>query len=255
MTILGRHLNSLRLRGAIIACSAVLGLTFASTQVAKADFVGVYALSNFTLTNEDGDVLNLPTDQPLTAPSGTNGCLSADVGPFSATNNPLTLTFSCLSPTDPLNTSATSIIIVGGADQTVEPGSTILSIDAAAAGTVSFNWSYSTQDSAGYDAAGFEINGVATLLTDGTGIDNSSVFTITGSQSFTVTQGEEFGFDVTTADNFAGPGLLTISDFTAPLATADAPTPEPRMVFLILALGVTTVLVKRRATRANQSKA
>jgi hypothetical protein len=128
-----------------------------------------------------------------------------------------------------------SVIITGGNNGSGFPGTTDLFINAAASGAVSFQYSYSSIDAPGFDFGGYLISGVFTPFPDQA-----------GSITFPVVVGQSFGFEVMTADNTGGPGVVTISDFSAP-GTA---VPEPRYsAFVALCVGA-ALLWKRIQSRA-----
>lgn len=206
---------------ALLPLVAALGLYFGSSQLAKADFVGDYALSNFTLTNtNDGEF-----------PSYTNG-----------------------TETSMLNTDGTEILVLtGGNSGSGIGGVTDFFITAAASGTVDFDWSYSSTDlsshgvapygcGAGFaqscDNAGYLLGGTATSNYVELASDTNQG---SGFVSFTVTAGETFGFSVETADNQGGAGILTVSEFNAP---SPDPVPEPSTVASVV--GLTAVLLAAR---------
>ena len=76
--------------------------------------------------------------------------------------------------------------------------------------TISFNWSYETQDMAGpsNDPFGYSINGVFNQLTNNMGPNNQA-----GSEIVTLNVGDEFCFVAQTTDNTGGQSVTTISNF------------------------------------------
>jgi hypothetical protein len=206
----------LNLRGSGLILGAALAVVLATTQEAKADFVGVYAIGNFTVTNTDNGG----------QPSGTFG--------FAGTND-----------------NGATVLFTGSESGSGLPGTTDWFISAAASGTVSFDWSFTTQDIPGFQIGGYLVNNVYTELSDGSGISDS-IPAITGQVSFNVTQGEQFGFEMDTVDNQFFPGLLTISDFSAPTASSTGAVPEPSMPALILLLAGAIALGKWFRNRASQ---
>lgn len=97
-------------------------------------------------------------------------------------------------------------------------------IAADANGVVSFDWNYSSSDVGGWDYGGFYLNGVFTTLAF-----NSTQGA--GNFSTNVNAGDVFGFWVHSVDGGFGPGVLDVSNFSAPVAV-----PEPGTLGL-LALG------------------
>ena len=143
----------------------------------------------------------------------------------------------------------------GGVDTTGAPGSITLigsdsnpavetfssvdfSIMAPAAGSVSFNWAYTSTDGFGafYDPAGYRKNHDRFQLTDDGGANSQS-----GLVSILVAAGDVIGFHVTTLDNQGGSASLTISNFSAPV-------PEPTSVAMMALglLGLAGVAAARR---------
>jgi hypothetical protein len=112
-----------------------------------------------------------------------------------------------------------SIVLTGGNNGSGLPGTTDLFITAAASGLVQFDYQYFSMDFPPFDSAGFLLNGAFTELA-GTSGDS-------GSASFSVLAGQTFGFRIATLDNEGEPGILTVSDFAAPLGDGSAPVPEP----------------------------
>jgi hypothetical protein len=118
---------------------------------------------------------------------------------------------------------APSTLAITGSDDPSNPfTSTPVDIDytivAAASGTLSFNWSYVTNDQdhdPQWDVVGVLVGGVFTQLTANTlNLVNQS-----GSFSRAVTAGTVIGFRVRAIDNSFGTASFTISAFTAPATT------------------------------------
>lgn len=183
------------------------------TQQVRADFVGYYSLSNFTLTNTDNGGY----------PSSTNG--------------------TAITPDN-----GQSVVITGGNSGTGLYGATDLFIAAESSGTIQFDWTYSSNDpsssgefpfgcgvgftgpcdDAGYLLGGSVVNGVLTGATFVELADDINQGSGPQLVTLTVTAGELFGFEVETMDNLGGPGVLTVTDFD--------PVPEPRLAGLLIAL-------------------
>ncbi len=101
-----------------------------------------------------------------------------------------------------------NVITISGDNLSGMEGWTDLVVDVTADVTVSFDWSYTTNDGATWDQFGYLIDGVFTQLTDNTGPNNQ-----TGNASVPLTAGQEFGFRARTTDNFGGPATITVSNF------------------------------------------
>lgn len=140
-----------------------------------------------------------------------------------------------------------SITLIGSNTEPFDPTFSALqfTIVAPAAGTFSFNWSYTTSDLGFpadpsvkppfYDPAFYMLNGQVPL-TDSDGASTQSGFVLVG-----VNQGDVIGFRIDSFDNYGGNATLTISNFTAPI-------PEPASVVLMSLglLGVSAVAARRR---------
>ncbi len=118
-----------------------------------------------------------------------------------------------------------SILQIGGDNGSGWGGQTLYTTSAAGSGLVSFDWNYSTSDwNSSWDPFGTVLNGNFTQLTSGFSTNES------GSYSFNVSQGDNFGFGIKTVDNVIGSGKVKISNFSAPV-------PEP-ITGLVLAAGM-----------------
>jgi hypothetical protein len=119
-----------------------------------------------------------------------------------------------------------SISLTGGNNGSNASGTTNYTTTAAAAGTVTFNWNYSTtDDDVAFDPFGYLLNGSFTKVTDdGVGVVQN------GTSTFNVLAGDSFGFRIFNYDNAGGRGSVTISNFSAPI-------PEPSTVLSLLVLG------------------
>lgn len=127
----------------------------------------------------------------------------------------------------------------GGGNQNTD-----FTIAAPTAGTVSFDWSYTTTDIAFYDPFGYLLNGAFTQLTDDGGSSNQS-----GSASFSVLAGDMFGFRQNSLDSCCGRASTTISNFNGPIAPASVPGPLP-----ILGVGAAFAYSRRLRRRINLAK-
>ncbi len=88
-------------------------------------------------------------------------------------------------------------------------------IQASSDGTVTFDWSFTSQDIDGSLADFFSwiLITTPTQLT----IADESLFTQSGSESFAVMKGDTFGFNIFSDDSKGGSASVTISNFTAPV--------------------------------------
>ena len=116
-----------------------------------------------------------------------------------------------------------SITLTGADDEVGTNENTDFTIAAPSGGTVSFDWSFSTDDGDGplWDPFGYLLNGAFTQLTDNSGAQNQ-----TGSASFNVIAGDVFGFRQNSVDSILGRASTTISLFNGPVA-ASVPGPLP----------------------------
>ncbi len=145
-----------------------------------ADFIGPYAVSNWTTT-------------PTGTPPGGGSTINTSGAPA-------------------------SIQILGGDSFcTVLPCTISFTIAAVASGIVSFHWDYQTFDlsSPAFEAFGFLLNGAFTQLSDDGGPNIQS-----GNQNFAVSLGNVFGFRLDCTDCQFGPANITISNFSAPIGAA-----------------------------------
>ncbi len=133
-------------------------------------------------------------------------------------------------------TPAGSLILTGSNTGSGLPASTDLTIASRGTGTVSFDWSWSSLDDPAFDSGGYLVNGVFNFLADTNGVS--------GSTAFQVSVGQVFGFRAQTVDNQFEPGILTISNFSAPVTAAAIP--EPSTFALILGGMAGTVLRRHR---------
>ena len=140
-----------------------------------------------------------------------------------------------------------SIVLNGSDNGGITPdANTDFTIAAPAAGTVSFNWNYSTADDAAYDPFGYLLNGTFTQLTSNIGTRTQS-----GSASFSVLSGDVFGFRQNSRDSVAGRASTTISNFNGPIAAAPASVPGP---LPILGVGAAFAYSRRLRRRINLAK-
>ena len=114
---------------------------------------------------------------------------------------------------------------------------------ATAVGPVKFDWAYSSTDSGNYDSFGYLLNGIYNQLADNGSQGN-------GTTTFNVASGDTYGFSVFSKDGIFGPGIATVSNFSAPIPTpASVPGPLP-----ILGVGATFAYSRRLRRRINLAK-
>lgn len=143
-----------------------------------------------------------------------------------------------------------SISLTGGDNGSDSFGTTDYTTTAAAAGTVTFDWNYSTVDVLTDPSCNLPnnfcdpfivlVNGIETIPLNPSGGQSQS-----GTSTFNVLAGDSFGFRISTPDNFAGRGSVTISNFSAPGPMAPT-VPEPSTVLSLLALGGLSAGLKYR---------
>ena len=111
-------------------------------------------------------------------------------------------------------TGAPASITIQGSDSDDGGGQadTDFTIVAASSGIIKFHWEYTTVDGPNWDPAGVLINGVFTALTT---MENGNAQSGDYTSAY-ITAGTQIGFRVRATDNFGGPGILTISNFSAP---------------------------------------
>jgi len=141
-------------------------------------------------------------------------------GPYAPPN--WTFTQTEQDPDFPANGSFTndgSVLTITGSDTNQNTGwsNTDYTIAAAASGTWSFDWSYTTLD-VGYESGGYLLNGIYTILAgQGWGPIPGS-----GSVSISVAAGDVIGFRAHSVDNQAGAATLTITNFVGPVPAPGA---------------------------------
>jgi hypothetical protein len=139
-----------------------------------------------------------------------------------------------------------SIILTGGNTGSGQPGTTDLVTAATAAGLVQFQYSYSALDFPGFDFGGYLVGGAFSKLAD---TDGQS-----GTAMFTVNSGQTFGFRVATQDNTGEPGILTVSNFSAPSGPATS-VPEPGTAPVLVMMAAAIVAAAHwRVSRMHRGK-
>jgi hypothetical protein len=102
------------------------------------------------------------------------------------------------------NVSSGTIILTGGNNGSTLPGTTDWTISINSAGNISFNWSYSTLDTPGFDSAGYLMNGDYTPLAIQDGDFSTSPVSVN------VNIGDIFGFRAATSSNSDGPPVFSV---------------------------------------------
>jgi hypothetical protein len=159
--------------------------------------------------------------------AAASGASAATVSGFQTPYAPINWTFTNSNTDGFVNTGGApaSISLTGGNNGSGGSGTTDYTTTAAAAGTVTFDWNYSTADGPFFDPFGYLLNGSFTQVTNNGG----GVFQ-NGTSTFNVLAGDSFGFRIFTTDNIFGRASVTISNFSAPI-------PEPSTVLSLLVLG------------------
>jgi len=105
------------------------------------------------------------------------------------------------------NLSTAEIVLISGDNQSNLPGNSDITVPVTEDTSVTFNWSYTTEDGAAFDTYGFLVNGVYTQLTDDTGDLNQS-----GTETVMLSNGDTFGFRAATIDNTFGAATATVTN-------------------------------------------
>lgn len=125
----------------------------------------------------------------------------------------------------------------GGGNQNTD-----FTIAASTAGTVSFDWNFTNNNSYNsfWDPFGYLLNGAFNQLT------TDSLFSQSGSIAFSVNTGDVFGFRQNSVDSADGTTSTTITNFSAPTSV---PGPLP-----ILGVGAAFAYARRLRRRINLAK-
>jgi len=120
------------------------------------------------------------------------------------------------------------IILTGGDNGSNLPGTTDWTISINSASEISFDWSYFTLDTPGFDSAGFLLNGIYTPLAIQDGDFSTSAVSIN------VITGDIFGFRAATSSNSDGTPVFRVYAYPP----ADVAVPEPSTILgSIIGLG------------------
>jgi hypothetical protein len=159
--------------------------------------------------------INFPIDYPILtlglATSAALGLMATLPSPATAISltgafapSNWTLTNNNANGSVDTNVSSGTIILTGGDNGSNLPGTTDWTIPINSATAISFNWSYSTLDTPGFDSAGYLLNGNYTLLA----IQNGNFST--SPVSVNVNIGDAFGFRAATSSNSDGPPVFSV---------------------------------------------
>ena len=130
---------------------------------------------------------------------------------------------------DTTEASSGTIILTGGDNGSNLPGKTDWTIPINSASEISFDWSYFTLDTPGFDSAGFLLNGIYTPLAIQDGDFSTSAVSIN------VITGDIFGFRAATSSNGDGPPVLRIYSVRD---SSSAAVPEPSTILgAVMGLG------------------
>lgn len=161
-------------------------------------------------------------------------------GPYDVSNWAITPVNS--DPTVDTSGAPASVIITGPNNGTNLPGTLDFTIAVVGSGTWSFHWEYTSVDTDGFDNGAWLLNDGAPVL-----LAQNSDSPASGNESIPVVAGNIIGWRVESKDNLLGPGILTISNFSAPEAAGEVPAPS---TLALLALGASGVALARlRKTR------
>ncbi len=130
---------------------------------------------------------------------------------FQGTFAPATWTFSA-GPGGTVNTASAPATISLTSGNSSSSGGTDYTHSITAIGSISFSWSYSTNDGAQWDYPQYLINGVATLLP---GYSTSGATSQTGTASIAVNAGDVFGLRMYTVDGVGGAATTVFSSFVS----------------------------------------
>ena len=151
----------------------------------------------------------------------TGDCVDAQqVNGFQGPFAPANWTVGLVNSNGNVNTAGApaSIVITGPDNGSGAAGQTNYSITVNGTGNITFNWSYTTVDGPTFDPFGYTKNGVFTLLTTGFAQNQS------GTASVPVVAGDVFAFSQRSTDNIFGPGITTITNFSAPALVTNTPS-------------------------------
>jgi hypothetical protein len=171
--------------------------------------------TTITLSTSNGStpINSIWTGGPVVTPT-VPLCVSNSgfAGPYAPANWTTTQTNS----NGTVNTAGApaNIVLTSSNGLAPNPGTTDYSITATCAGTVSFDWSYTTIDGAPYDYPRYRINAGAPVIFSG--YSTAGATTQSGTQTISVSAGDVIGLQAYSIDNGFGACTITISNFSAP---------------------------------------
>jgi hypothetical protein len=169
---------------------------------------------------------------PLKATAGTfvGSYAGGVIGYYDLANFTLTNSGGFLPNGSASSPDAKTLVLTGTNDGSGLPGVTDLTIAAQATGVLQFTYLFSTLDTPTNEYAGYLLSGAFFPVAD---TDGES-----GSVNVPLRAGEIFGFRVGSLDDTGGAGVLTVTQFVAPIV------PEPATGQLLL-LGAAAIMARR----------
>ena len=205
------------------------------------------ALKNsFSLATLSGIILTLGS-MPAMAVSGFTGVYAPsnfifDSNPSGAGN--------ATNDLDATNAASGKVILFGpdvhnnGLSSQSAYSEWTIPIDASRAGTVSFGWEYYNQfdTTIGNDSGGYVLNGTFASIVSNSG--NSNTTSSAAPVIVNLSEGDTFGFRVSSLNNLDGEGTFTVTNFDF------TPVPEPLTILGTgVVLGALPILKKEYAKR------
>src|SRR5579872_4778009 len=184
------------------------------TAGARASLVGYYAVGSFI---QDSSIALL---NPFTC-DGT-------YGNFSLSETGGLFPNGCVASPD-----SNTLQLTGTDDGSSLPGSTSFTIPSAGNGLFQFNYIFNTLNPPTFEVGGYLIGSTFTPLADTDGL--------TGVISVPVSSGQIIGFRIDATDNTGGPGVLTITNFSAP-----ENVPEPGTLAIGTGCGILMLVLRRK---------
>lgn len=139
---------------------------------------------------------------------------------------------------------ASSLSMSSGDDGSDSASNTDVTIVLASAGTISFDWAYSTNDEDAFWDPFSVLTPTALQLTD----DDAS--SQSGSYSFSANLGDVVGFQIRTIDNLGGSATIRISNFSFDDG-GGTPAPEPGALALVGVALASAAWIGRRQRRSS----